>query len=309
MFPSKYQILLAGMNPVSDVRLSIACFNAGMTPILCGFIYYRNGLLNHTLFEQGLLEYVETTGSCNIIPSLDGNDILNPKTIEILCRYKIKFVELIEGINETSWPIIKKVCDENHIAPIIKILHYNEILSGFTLVMLKGNAGAGRGTADNLSLDDLIDHIQAVYPLISIIVSGGVGTGVDIEHFLSRGACAVAIGTVFAASSESCISNNAKQRMLAATFTDSIKLGDGNQNALIFSNIENDDYNNTKSIRMGIKTGEQGHIFIGKAIDHVNSIEPVIVILEKLLKGTRYEKNDNSILDDNAPSSQLCMGT
>jgi hypothetical protein len=291
MFPTKFPILLAGMNPVSDVNLAVACYQAGMMPTLCGFIYYRNGNLNNALFDIGLTEYVQRTGASNVIPSLGGQDIENEDTLKILVKHTIQYVELIEGVDEESWPNIKKLCTDNNILPIIKILHYKEILNGFNTVMLKGPTGAGRGNFDNLSLDDVFDTIKSKHPNINIIVSGGIGTGADIEKYLNKGAVAVAIGTLFAATKESCVSDATKQKMVESKSSDITRLGDAKQNAIVFSVLPEDDYNNTKSIRLGIRSPNQGHIFSGNAIDQVNSISTVNTVLTNLLKDTRYEKN------------------
>lgn len=304
MFPTKFPILLAGMNPVSDVNLAVACYQAGMMPILCGFIYYRNGKLNNTLFESGLIDYIQRTGASNVIPSLDGHDIENETTLNILVKHNINYVELIEGVDESSWPNIKKICENNNIVPIIKILHYKEILNGFNTVMLKGPDGAGRGNFDNLSLDEVFDVIKTRHPDINIIVSGGIGTGDEIEKYLNKGAVAVAIGTLFAATKESCISEETKQKMVEARYSDITRLGGAKQNAIVFSVLPEDDYNNTKSIRLGIKSPTQGHVFSGKAIDRVNNIYTVNTVLSELLKGSRYEKNYTDTVPISFPTSQ-----
>lgn len=290
MFNTTYPIVLAGMNPVCDVNLAVACSKAGMMPTLCGFIYYRNGNLNNQLFEQGLIDYCTKANTNNLIPSLDGKDILNPETVRILLEYNIHYVELIEGIDKNSWPIIRDICAKNQITPIIKILHYDEILDGFSVVMLKGFEGAGRGNNKRIPLLDLLIDTRKLYPDLKIIVSGGIGSGIDIEKYLNNGADAVAIGTLFAASTESCLSDEAKMKIVQASSKDLVRLGNANQNALVFSKIENDDFNNTKSIRMGIKSGSEGHLFLGSAVDQVNKIETVSTILSNLLKDTRYEK-------------------
>jgi hypothetical protein len=303
MFSSTCPIVLAGMNPVSDVNLAVACSNAGMTPTLCGFIYYRNGALNNELFEAGLKEYVVRASNSSVIPSLDGKDMKNTQTLDILTKYNIKFVELIEGVDQDSWPEIQKICKKSNITPIIKVLYHTEILDGFEVIMLKGGEGAGRGNK-NMSLLETFETIKQLYPLIKIIVSGGIGTGAEVEQYIDRGAVAVAIGTLFAASEESSISLTAKQKIVDATIDNLVRLGKAQQNALVFSPVNNDDFNNTKSIRLGIKSGTDGHVFLGQAVNQVNKIESVAQILFNLLKGTRYEQNTSNVVAISFPYLQ-----
>lgn len=302
MFLTKFPIVLAGMNPVSDVNLAVAAYRAGIMPTISSFIYYKNKKLDNFLFNTGLLEYIKKTNSSNVIITLDAKDLKNKDTVKILVNYNIKYVELVEGVDKDSWSSIKKICKNNNILPIIKILHIDEILDDFDIIILKGPDGAGRTRADVLNLYDMFNLIKKKYPNLNVIVSGGIGKGEEIEKYLNNGAIAVAIGTLFAATKESCVSNETKKKMIESNFSDVVKLGPLQQNAIIFSKIVDDDCNNSKSIRLGIKSQDQGHIFVGSSVDNINKILTLNDVLKNLLKGTTYEKiinNDNNVSDSN----------
>ena len=103
---------------------------------------------------------------------------------------------------------------------------------------------------------------------------------------MGMGCIGVAIGTLFAASEESCISKETKLKMIESSSNEIKRLDSGaQQNAIIFSRIEEDDFNNTNSLNMGMKDPTNGHIFAGKGIDHIKSILPVKDIVQLLVDG------------------------
>ena len=68
--------------------------------------------------------------------------------------------------------------------------------------------------------------------------------------------------------------------------TKKIQVGCEKQNAIIFSNIRNSNFdgNNTVGLRVGRDTADKGLIFIGKGIDNINAIKPVSEIVKELTK-------------------------
>jgi hypothetical protein len=52
----------------------------------------------------------------------------------------------------------------------------------------------------------------------------------------------------------------------------------------VFSKLDNDDFNNTKSLDLGIKSGQYGHIFAGHGIDNISSVLSVQHITDNLTK-------------------------
>ena len=148
---------------------------------------------------------------------------------------------------------------------------------------IKGSDGAGRSAKD-IDLLREIPSIRKNYPDLKIVASGGVKNREDIRRLLAAGACAVSIGTLFAMSSESSIPFGVKLKLLNATGKDIRRLVAGaRQRAVIFSETETDDFNNTSGLTKGIASGTEGHIFIGNAIEDINEIASVEQIVQRLI--------------------------
>jgi hypothetical protein len=118
-----------------------------------------------------------------------------------------------------------------------------------------------------------------------LIPQGGIGTPAQVRSLLSAGAAAVGIGTVFAASKESCLSQEAKAKIIHSSSKDLVKL-DSRQQALAIGDLPEftpDDWNRHNSLMDGITTGQSGHVYMGTAIDHINEILSVKEIVEYLV--------------------------
>jgi hypothetical protein len=104
----------------------------------------------------------------------------------------------------------------------------------------------------------------------------------QVDLLLANGALAVGVGTPFALSEESCIPTHTKRQMIQNNNLKNMQ-GVVNQNAIIFEKIDQpDDYNNTRSLKIGIATGQRGHVFSGAAIKSITTIESVQKIMMRL---------------------------
>jgi len=148
---------------------------------------------------------------------------------------------------------------------------------------LKGNDGAGRPGTEPTKV--LFDRARVMYPQHKFVPVGGIGTAEQVKYYVENGAVAVAVGTLLAASQESCLSLGTKQAMISATSKDLMHL-DKNfmQKALPFKKyLEDDDINHSQSLKFGIATnGTTGHIFAGNGIDHIDEIKSVKEIVTNL---------------------------
>ena len=89
--------------------------------------------------------------------------------------------------------------------------------------------------------------------------------------------------TVFAVSIESRIPDEVKHKMIAEdTVVQRLPKG-ANQNAIVFKEMNKDDFNNTHGLIAGIKDGRLGHVFAGEAIKTVKGIKSVSRIMHKLV--------------------------
>ena len=288
-FNCKYPIIAATMNQVSDLKLAVACYNAGVLPSLSVYNYsLSNADINLTALENDIKQFQDITGTSDVLISIARGHFLTPSFIELALKLNIKFIEAllddppyIDVDINLFWEYKR-----NNIKIIPKVFGSVAVNKNVDAVILKGSNGAGRALtfADP---DEQLDNIIQLYPSMPIIMSGGIGTSQDISKYLSKGCIAVAIGTLFAASEESSISTETKLKMVEASSKNITQLSKGaQQNALIFKedHNEHDDYNNTLSLVKGIKNPTAGHIFAGTSVDNITAIRPIKDIVQELIQ-------------------------
>lgn len=287
-FNCKFPIVAVGMNKVSDVPLAIACHRAGIFPTVSVFNYLTNvGELDCQLLRNELEKYIKVTGSSDVIISMTPKEFLMPAVYQMLEDLKINYVEMLDAASPqlfSSFQELKTQFNQQGGKIIFKILYVHDNLQEYDAYIIKGSEGAGRSASGSFTLEDLFDKVIALYPTANIIPSGGISTSQQVKYWIDKGAAAVGVGTLFAASKESSISNMAKEQMVNANSEDLKILKDVNQRALVFTETSPDGINNTPGLRMGIKTGTKGHLFAGKGIDQITEILTVEEIVQNLVK-------------------------
>jgi NAD(P)H-dependent flavin oxidoreductase YrpB (nitropropane dioxygenase family) len=289
LFGSRYPIIAAPMNKVSDLKLAIACHNAGILPSLSLYTYFVIDRLRLDLFDAALKEFKNQTGSNKILVSVLTSDMFNKNVQKILLDNQIELLEIIDDktiVNGEVWEFFKneiQSLQESGIKIFLKALTSRNADLLIDGVILKSNAGAGRGI-DHLSIDDELKKVQEKYVGLPVVMSGGISTSADVMKYLDLGCIAVAVGTLIAAAEESPISNESKQKMIESTYADVVRFGKANQNALIFKPIAEDDHNNTGSLVQGIKSPDTGILFAGRALNNIKEIRPVKDIINDLIK-------------------------
>lgn len=285
------------MNQVSNLKLALAVAEAGAVPTISGFNYISQNLcLNIAKLVGDFDIYISCRNRCDFIFSIDDRFLVNNKIELLKCfvKYKIQYVELIldscflkDNINELNKIIID--LKNNNIKLLTKLISLKVsgtyINNNFDGIIFKGPHGAARVTDDtDVSIKNLLRKCIDKFPNKFIIASGGIGTAKEVNDLLNAGAGAIGIGTMFAASEESPLSNAAKEKLVNSSFQDlkKLKTYDYDQNALIFSEIKQSKINNTLGLVRGIATGSQGHIFAGKSIDNINEIKSVQKIVQDL---------------------------
>lgn len=301
MFNSKYPIVAVGMNKVSDIRLALAVANAGGVATITGFNYLD---LGYKLDLKALITdfelYNADQNTCNFIFSVDDRLLIKyPELLEIFDQYGIKYLELITTQNfvDNNFAIFDKTIDkikQQQIKILDKLVsdrrgktrdwlrYVNDRFDG---VIVKGNDGAGRVPTDsNITLIELTKQCIKSFPGKVVIPCGGIGSATDVLELINAGADAVGVGTLFAASKESPLAPKAKEKLVASTYADVTKLTttDLKQNALVFTDVEQTKENNTRGLVLGVRTGEQGHVFAGKGINNVNTVKSVKEIITDL---------------------------
>ena len=293
-----YPLMAAAMNQVSDVNLAIAVRKAGGLPSISIFNYAdHDNNVDYSLLEEEISKYINATGDGLLVLSGDPT-VIDIKLIELLQKYSISHIELIPDYEHIKKPWLRSVLADNllkiqslGIKIILKVVVYHEDIRYWSvwnnkkvdIICVKGPLGAGRVTTNNIDLVELTK--QATTSGIPVIAVGGISTAEQVSMLLEAGAAAVGIGTLFAASAESCLSTEAKQKLVSASYNDLSKLPtiDLSQNALVITDSDpTDTVNNSIGLIHGVTTGTSGHIFAGKGIDNITQIDSVKNIIERL---------------------------
>jgi NAD(P)H-dependent flavin oxidoreductase YrpB (nitropropane dioxygenase family) len=280
MFNSRHPIVCSPMNGVSDLKLALACARAGIVPSLLPFIFKSTNdffqavdiILNESNDIHVAFPFKYIVDNAEIIK---GSGITH---IEILDYFPNDLTDTNKGIvNELRSHGIKIFL--KILIPYIP----NEFIDIIDVVTVKGSEGAGR-SANDIKLEKIIFDVKETYPKVDIVASGGIKNSNDIKALLSHGASAVSIGTLFAMSKESPIPDAVKNKLLQSTSADIRRLKTGaRQRGIIFDEQAVDDFNNTKGLYSGLRTGTKGHIFIGNALDSITDILSVQEIVDHLV--------------------------
>lgn len=275
------------MNQVSELSLAIAVSKAGGFPSISGYCYESDNELIDVLTQFVLL-----TTSSNLILGVDEQSLLNSKIITAIKDLKISHVIRYDNEHETisrktknQWrKLTDNVLNSLPCKQILMKSTFDKITDLTKIYFIKGSDAAGR-TGVALT-KDLFDYHRKLTPLAILVPTGGIGTAEQVDYYIKNGAAAVGLGTCFAASTESVLSNSVKQAMIAST-NSNLSLLDPKlkQQGLIFKKfIDSDNANHSKSLRLGIKSNADiGHIFAGHGINYINTVDTVSSIISKLI--------------------------
>ena len=291
-FPSHWPIMCAVMNQVSDLRLALAITEAGGLASLYVDRYDQQGNLQPDLVNQTLSEFKAVTGHCQLVLGLDEYDILHPGMMQILLHYRPSHVEFLSNQQHGSnaWYDPKfLICLTRlkiHTKIPCRVVDQWNLNSHADALCIKGKDSAG--CTGDLSVSDLFDILKAKYQTVPLIPYGGIGSPAQVRQYMDRGAAGVAVGTMFAASQESCLSQQAKWAICHNSSGQIRQLTGTKQNAIILTDqtdlpIDPTDWNREHSLKRGILgDGHQGHLYVGKSIDQVSEILPVKEIMHYL---------------------------
>lgn len=275
----KRKLICAPMNGVSDLRLGLACARAGILPSLIPYTYTVDE------FKAAVTEIKQVSDELQVAYTF--TDIVS--NANLIIELGITHIEILEfaeaDLTADNFKVIDNLRTQG-VTVILKILKPTVIplfLNHIDAVTIKGSEGAGR-SAQGIDLLKEIPLLRKQYPTLNVIASGGVKNGNDIRNLVAAGACAISIGTLFAVSEESSIPHGVKVKLLNSTGSDIRRLRAGaRQRAIVFSDTNDDDFNNTNGLTAGLATGDKGHVFIGNAIDSVSGILTVQEIVNQLL--------------------------
>jgi NAD(P)H-dependent flavin oxidoreductase YrpB (nitropropane dioxygenase family) len=290
---SKYPIIAAPMNKVSNLQLAIACHESGIFPSISLYNYTGMDFNPDLMTMNGVIKaFQDSTGTSDFILSMYVDHAAKRNVQDLIVKSGVKFLEIIPSTDLDQDVLYNAFCKDiekyqgTDIKLIVKTLRKLEQNPGIDAVIFKGPDGAGRGVSI-LDMDYEIPEQISMLPDVGVIASGGISDTNDIQRYLDMGCMAVAIGTLLAASEESPISLATKNKMIASTFSNVERVGEARQNALVFKHINNDDSNNTRSLVKGIQSPNSGIVFAGKAIDKITAVRPVKDIVSELVNGLK----------------------
>lgn len=200
----EYPIILAPMFLVSDVKMTIAALQSGITAAIPALNYRTNEELKQAI--RSIKSLSDKPFGINLI--VNKSNIKLKEQLQICCDEKIAFIITSLGnpketILKAKEHQIKVFCDVTDVFYAKKV----EKLGADALVAVSKEAG---GHAGKLSYKDLIKNLQASCSL-PIISAGGVSSHSSYKERLALGVAGVSVGTIFIASEESPVSNEYKQ--------------------------------------------------------------------------------------------------
>lgn len=286
-FPSKYPIVEAIMNPVSDINLAIAVADAGGYPSL-----YNEG--NSCKLDELLTEFTKCIGNTNIVicTHILSSDIIG--FIKVIRKHKPTHCEIftIENFGQSNLSLLtdnKKVklnlkVINSITKTLFRIFEPIKLDLPFSGYCIKGKESAG------LSGDYSVEELFKIQKLISadksIIPYGGIGTSRQVKNYISLGAEAVAVGTLFACTKESMLSKEVKEKLIKSS-SDNLTKSSMNQNQLEFGRYKklNSDWNKSTELYQTIsaKNANSGFIYSGTGIDFVKEERSVKELIDYLV--------------------------
>ena len=278
--------MCAVMNQVSDLNLALAVHAAGAMPSLQINRYNNDRTINHDFVNQELSEFTKSTGNCNVVLAISEEDLLDIAFIKLIQQHKVSHVEILSNAidNSSYWynprfqfglKYIKQT--SKVLARILGAVSANPHADAFCI---KGKESAG--FSSSVSVSDLFDQQQVISDT-ALIPYGGIGTPVQVKQYMDRGAAGVAVGTLFAATRESCLSTKTKLAMCGSNSDQLSQFKETGQNALVLGTLESkeQDWNHEHDLKNGI-AGHGGLVYAGSAIDHVTEIRTVQQVVDYL---------------------------
>lgn len=252
-------IISAPMNQVYSREYVEACIDADITP---GIFMGDNSIPEEDLID--FKDYLYVSLPVNYVRTHD------------ISKYKFKTIELL-GWNGWKLSEMIDICAKIQDSGT-KVVFKNWKPEVAPIILCKGNEGAGLSTSNNSLYSDF-NNLKSQYPNKEILVSGGIYSSTQVKYYLTNGATACLIGTLFASCKESPLCLEAKKILVKANYYHTKKFP---QNGLQLSNFNKTEFNNTKALHMGVTTGKKGIIYAGRALDFIKEIRPLKDIVNDL---------------------------
>lgn len=212
----KYPIIQGGMAWISEATLASAVSNAGGAGVI--------GTGGRE--PEWVREEIEKTKQMTDQPFGVNVVLLDPnkdKLIELLCELKVDFVTLGAG---NPLPYLKPLQEAGiKVIPVVPNLRLAKRMEehGADAIIIEGmEAGGHIGNQTTMALmTNIIPEITS----IPVIVAGGIVTGRGLAAVLLMGGAGVQMGSRFLLARECQVHPQVKEKIIAATDTDSVVTG------------------------------------------------------------------------------------
>lgn len=304
-FPCKYPILMAPMNGCSTVNLAAAAHEAEIFPSIVpaskNFYDKLNFSNSSSDIEFLVKEFYKLTNSKNLLLQLAKIHFKNNDLVKFLLDFKPSHIFYMKSnpfYTSDEEENLNSINDEDINDNITNLLKNTKIVTNIKLdackkispydaYIITGNNKAG--LCGNLNLEEYVVKQKNLEPKFPIIASGGIYCSSQIKNLLNLGASSVAIGTMFAASKESDLSEDAKNKIINSSYSEIKKFEHSNQNVLLIKETKHPeipiDPNSTYSLYNGVYGNlSKGHIPIGPGVDYINQILPIKEIVRMLVE-------------------------
>jgi hypothetical protein len=287
-FNNKIQI---GVQPMYGVGNLIWLLELVKNKIIPGYVWSKPNTSSTISDKEWKIFFNKTR---EIIISVNSHELRYNGFIEWIKEFKPKYVEICNGltgevkeigsqqgdiellnvIKETGAKIFPK-CLNNNSSEFI-----NNIVQHVDGINVKNKDAAGYTSGQ--SLQESINWAKKFNK--PIIASGGITNKEDILTALSYGAESVMLGTVFACTIESNLSDTAKQLIINKNSQDIRRYGKFNQRALGHGElIDNDDGNMTNNYLNVSQNGQNGILFVGNSINKITKLQTIEEVAKKLI--------------------------
>jgi hypothetical protein len=289
--------MCAVMNGASDINLALAVHEAQAMPSLALNRYDSHGAINYDIVHDCLMQFKQSTGHCDLVFAVAEEDLLDFKFLKLLKSFGVSFLEFLPNQLDSSatWNdsafLLGLSYAKNFAKIMVRVVDKPCANSHVDAYCIKGQESAGFG--GNVSVKDLFVQQKNLTPAQFSIPYGGIGTPGHVRYYMDQGAGAVAVGTLFAASQESCLDIQVKQKICNTAGKDLVRFSDTGQQALILDNkktVDSNglDWNREHSLQQGLHgNGSQGHIYLGQSVDHVTEIKSVRQVVDYLVDDIR----------------------
>lgn len=291
----KYPIIQGGMAYVSDAVLAAAVSNAGGAGVIA--LGGRDAAWARAQIRKAKTLTDKAFGVNIVLQAPNVKELA-----EAICEEKPPFVAMGAG-NPVPWMDgfrragIKVI----PVVPSVKLAKRVEEAGADALVIEGMEAGGHIGTLTTMALmGNVIPQIA-----IPVVAGGGIADGRGLAAALVMGAAGVQIGSRFLISAESPAHQKAKEKIIAATDTDSVVTGfsrnagvRGLKNAftekflrLETSGAPTEELNAlaTGTNRLAAVEGdlEKGFLQVGQSLNLLTKVEPCAAIVEEIMGEAR----------------------